>query len=260
VRLPVKIEFNSQKPTACRAQRSHVGFRSAITILKIGGHDAPRVMNPNLSRGVVMFSSVRQLITAGLFVACMSSSQAMAQSITSAEPDVPSDLVVGEDFVFFAKGAAIGTQNYMCLPATGGGVAWKNFAPEATLYVTVLGFHPQFATHFLSANPDEGGLVARPTWQQSIDSSKVWGKLLKMSTDANFVEPGAIPWLLLEVVGREAGPDGGSFLTQAARIQRINTSGGVAPVTGCSQPSDVGALALVPYTADYFFYKPRRPR
>ena len=206
-----------------------------------------------------MFSSVRQLITAGLIVAGMSSPQAMAQSITGGEPEVPSDLVVGTDFVLFAKGAAVGTQNYMCLPAAGGGVAWKNFAPQATLYITVLGLHPQFATHFLSANPDESEL-ARPTWQHSIDSSKVWGRVLKISTDANFVEPGAIPWLLLERAGYETGPDGGSFLTQAARIQRINTSGGVAPVTGCSQPANIGMLALVPYTADYFFYKARRPR
>jgi hypothetical protein len=27
------------------------------------------------------------------------------------------------------------------------------------------------------------------------------------------------------------------------------------PSTGCSESSDVGKKALVPYTADYFFYK-----
>jgi hypothetical protein len=40
-------------------------------------------------------------------------------------------------------------------------------------------------------------------------------------------------------------------------VQRLNTSGGVAPApsTGCTQSTDVGKMALVPYTADYFFYK-----
>jgi len=29
----------------------------------------------------------------------------------------------------------------------------------------------------------------------------------------------------------------------------------IAPSTGCAQSIDVGSKALVPYTADYFFYK-----
>jgi hypothetical protein len=76
------------------------------------------------------------------------------------------------------------------------------------------------------------------------------------STDPNFVEAGAIPWLLLKVVGAVEGPDGGSVLTQAAFIQRVNTSGGAAPAGGCGRTTDIGARALVPYGADYFFYKP----
>jgi len=206
-----------------------------------------------------MFSNIRQLIVAGLIVVGVGSSPAMAQQIAGGGPDVPPELVPADGNVLFANGYAVGTQNYMCLPAAGGGVAWKFFAPQATLYVTVLGLHPQLATHFLSANPDEDGL-ARPTWQHSIDSSKVWGKVYKIVTDPNYVEPGAIPWLLLEMAGKEPGPDGGSFMAQTTYIQRINTSGGVAPATGCSQAGNVGALALVPYTTDYYFYKARRPR
>jgi hypothetical protein len=44
-------------------------------------------------------------------------------------------------------------------------------------------------------------------------------------------------------------------MTQTAYIHRLNTSGGAAPSTGCALTSDIGALALVPYAADYFFYK-----
>ena len=206
-----------------------------------------------------MFSNVRQVILAGLIVAGVGSSPAMAQTIAAGEPDVPTDLVVPDGHVLFAKGYAVGTQNYMCLPTATGGVAWKFFAPQATLYITVGGLQPQLATHFLSANPEEDGL-ARPTWQHSIDSSKVWGKVYKIVTDSNYVEPGAIPWLLLEAAGHEIGPDGGSFLAQTAYIQRIHTSGGVAPATGCSQAGNIGTLALVPYSTDYYFYKARRPR
>jgi Protein of unknown function (DUF3455) len=35
----------------------------------------------------------------------------------------------------------------------------------------------------------------------------------------------------------------------------LNTTGGLAPKTGCSSLTDVGNKAFVPYTADYFFYR-----
>jgi Protein of unknown function (DUF3455) len=57
------------------------------------------------------------------------------------------------------------------------------------------------------------------------------------------------------VVGAQDGPTGGDKLSETTFIQRLNTSGGVAPSTGCTQSTDVGQMALVPYTADYFFYK-----
>lgn len=209
-----------------------------------------------------MTTNLRQLLAAGLIVLGAGASPALAQtgSLTGGVPDVPSNLEVEAGFVLFSKGHATGTQNYICLPAAGG-FAWKFVAPEATLFVPVLGFQAQLATHFLSPNPDEPG-VARATWQHSIDSSRVWGKATPehTSTDPNFVAPGAIPWLLLDVVGQEAGPDGGTFLSQTAFIQRLNTAGGQAPTTGCSAPTNVGTVTLVPYQADYFFYKGRRNR
>jgi hypothetical protein len=75
------------------------------------------------------------------------------------------------------------------------------------------------------------------------------------TSDPVFVAPGAIPWLLLQVVGAEVGPTGGDRLSETTFIQRLTTAGGVAPTTGCAQAVDVGRRALVPYTADYFFYK-----
>lgn len=44
-------------------------------------------------------------------------------------------------------------------------------------------------------------------------------------------------------------------MTQTTFIQRLNTTGGTAPASGCSVvPADVGKQALVPYTADYYFF------
>lgn len=76
--------------------------------------------------------------------------------------------------------------------------------------------------------------------------------------DPAFVAPGAIPWLLVSVVGAQEATHGRGMLAQAAFIQRVNTSGGMAPSTGCASPTDIGTMVLVPYTADYVFYRPAR--
>ena len=57
------------------------------------------------------------------------------------------------------------------------------------------------------------------------------------------------------MVGAEDGPTGGDKLSDTKFVQRLNTSGGLAPLTGCSSLADVGKKAFVPYTADYFFYR-----
>ena len=201
---------------------------------------------------------VRLVTTASIMVLALSSGNLSAQQefgYPDGVPPLPSTIAVPEGFKMFFSGHALGTQNYMCLP-TASGLAWKFIAPQATLFDSVNGeLGQQLTTHFLSANVEEGGLL-RPTWQHSLDSSRVWGRLAAPPLiDANFVEAGAIPWLLLEKAGVDAGPTGGSFLTRTRYIQRLNTSGGAAPSTGCSQPAEIGTVAFVPYTADYFFYK-----
>jgi hypothetical protein len=160
-------------------------------------------------------------------------------------PHVPKILQVPAGNQVFREGDAIGTQDYICLPS-----GWTFFGPQATLFNE---HDEQIITHFLSPNPFEqapnpfeNGLPLA-TWQDSEDTSKVWGSTLQSVT----VDPGAIPWLLLEVVGAQDGPTGGDELSETTFIQRLNTVGGLAPTTSCT----VGAMALVPYTAGYFFYK-----
>jgi hypothetical protein len=164
-------------------------------------------------------------------------------------PKVPANIQVPEGSKMFLKGHASGTQDYICLPS-GSGFTWTFFAPQATLFTDN---NQQVITHFLSPNPFEGGMP-RATWRNSRDTSTVWGKAIASSSDPAFVAPGAIPWLLLEVVGAQDGSTGGHRLTKITVVQRVNTGGGIAPSTGCTLPTDVGKSVLVPYTADYFFY------
>ena len=112
-------------------------------------------------------------------------------------------------------------------------------------------------THFLSPNPSENN-TSRATWQSSVDTSRVWGKMMASVIDPAVVATGEIPWLLLQAVGVANGPTGGDYLAHTTFVQRLNTAGGVAPATGCGQASNVGATALVPYSADYYFYRASR--
>jgi hypothetical protein len=165
-------------------------------------------------------------------------------------PPVPSNIQAPEGNKAFLEGHAMGTQDYICLPS-GSGFAWTFFGPQATLFND---HDKQIITHFLSPNPFESG-TPRATWQHSRDTSAVWAMAIASSSDPAFVAPGAIPWLLLQVVGAQDGPTGGDKLSGTTFIQRLNTSKGVAPSSGCTLSTDVGTKALVSYTADYFFYK-----
>jgi hypothetical protein len=168
-------------------------------------------------------------------------------------PLVPSEIAVQEGYRPFLQGYATGTQNYICLPS-GSSVTWKLVGPQATLFDDDA---RQIITHFLSLNPDEDG-VERAAWQHARDTSTIWAMAVARSSDANFVEPEAVPWLLLRVVGADFGPTGGDRLMTTAYIQRVHTSGGIEPTTGCTQEAHIGARAFVPYHADYVFYKATR--
>jgi uncharacterized protein DUF3455 len=181
---------------------------------------------------------------------------AMPQSARAADitpPAVPDGLGVDAGNEPFLLGHAIGTQNYVCLPQ-GTGFAFKLFTPQATLFADS---NRQLITHFFSPNPEEGGTI-RATWQHSKDSSAVWAAVLDASHssfDRRFVEDGAVAWLKLTRVGSQDGTAGGDTLTDVTFVQRVNTHGGLAPLTGCSSLADVGRQAFQPYTADYIFYK-----
>ena len=160
-----------------------------------------------------------------------------AQTLTDLEPPpVPATIRAPEGQAVFFAGRAVGTQNFICL-AKGSSMAWTFTGPQATLFLSLRRhLSLQLTTHFLSPNPGEKGLP-RPTWQHSLDTSSVWGRVLASSNDPAYVAPGAIPWLLLEVAGAQRGPGGSGLLTRATFIHRVNTTGGLGTVDWL-QPAD----------------------
>jgi Protein of unknown function (DUF3455) len=128
---------------------------------------------------------------------------------------------------------ARGVQIYRC-DAADGAFKWNFVAPQAQLFADA------------QAQTAVGDHGAGPFWQ-SKDGSKVVGKV-KSRADAPAA--GAIPWLLLTTT-----PEGSAGqLAPVRSIQRVNTTGGVAPAQGCSSNADVGQQARIPYTADYIYF------
>ena len=215
-----------------------------------------------------LFGTIGGLAVAGMVVAGLATTAFTASSPQAAQPGAitPPPLPPGMAPVpagnkLFLGTHAVGTQNYVCQPS-GAGVAYVLFTPQATLSGAD---GVQIITHYNSPNPDEpntdptvvapGGMI-RATWQFK-DTSRVWAKV-HQPNGAVTVDQEAIAWLLLDAVGHQNGPTGGVKLTQTTFVQRLNTTGGLAPKTGCSSQTDVGKKAFVPYTADYFFYQPTK--
>lgn len=175
-------------------------------------------------------------------------------------PTTPDTIAVPAGNSPYLVGHAFGSQGYTCLPTSTGGTAWNPTArPEATLFADRFGQF-QIITHFqsINANPKPGVTVPRSgnaTWQGSLDSSRVWA--VKVSgidagTDpASCPNTGSIQCLKLQSVGNAKGPTGGGLLARTTFIQRLNTAGGAVPTSTCA----VGQTELVPYTADYFFFR-----
>src|SRR6266536_3280988 len=176
-------------------------------------------------------------------------------------PPTPDDIAVPAGNSAYLVGHAFGSQGYTCLPTSTGGTAWNPAArPEATLFTDFFGQKVQIITHFQSINEDPDAtppvpLSGNATWQSSLDSSRVWMKKVDGidagSDPQSCPNSGSIQCLLLQSVGNLKGPTGGKLLANATFIQRLNTSGGAVPTTACA----VGQTQLVPYTADYWFFR-----
>ncbi len=137
-------------------------------------------------------------------------------------------LAVGDDEAVAAHVYASGYQMYRWT-----GSSWFFTGPVATL----------------SADPDGRSQLGRhyvgPTWVSNSGSGVVGRLAVSCTPDAN-----AIPWLLLNAVSSR-GP---GIFEGTTHIQRINTVGGLPPAFA---GDSIGQKELVPYTAEYVFYKAR---
>jgi len=229
-------------------------------------------MSYNFREQINNIVRTRSLLTAALALASAFGgvSPAVAQRVTP--PPTPSLITPEAGNSAFLFGHGVGTQGYICLPTAPGAstAAWNanNARPEATLFVKFFGQEVQIITHFLSPDTNPNGNAPKPlpfgsvTWQSSFDSSKVWAQKVNAipggSDPISCPNSDAIACVLLQSIGTEDGPTGGKLLSQTTFIQRLNTRGGLAPSDGCSTANDVGKQALVPYSADYFFFRKDR--
>jgi hypothetical protein len=146
----------------------------------------------------------------------------------------PSAITVPAGNKPFLAGHAVGVQIYAC-NATARGHSWGFVAPRADLHD---GRGKLLATHF-----------AGPTWQATDGSTVVGKRVAGVTVDAD-----AIDWLLLSAASTAAGPEG-DRLAGTTFIQRLNTTGGLAPPAAQCKRATAGTRADVPYTADYVFWR-----
>jgi hypothetical protein len=152
-------------------------------------------------------------------------------TVAHAEEAVPAALQppAGYTVAFTAK--ATGVQIYTSTMETGAPLKWTFEAPLAELSA------PSSAIHH----------YAGPSWEAADGSKIVRDKDAPVVTVPAKQATTDIPWLLIKVTPSSTP----GVLSKVAYVQRIATSGGVAP---SAAPTNAGTKVGVPYTATYVFY------
>jgi len=152
---------------------------------------------------------------------------------TVSAPEVPAGLRPPARQTVFLETLATGVQIYECAPKSDqSAFEWAFRAPEAKLMDR--------------AGKTIGQHYGGPTWESN-DGSKVVGEVKARDPGPNL---SAIPWLLLSA----KSTSGNGVFTPTTSIQRVQTTGGLAPSLPCDAGS-VKQMARVPYTATYYFYR-----
>lgn len=146
---------------------------------------------------------------------------AVAEPAVAVHRDVPSAIRVPEGNRRIAVMPATGVQTYQCAAGS-----WTFVQPDAILRYR---------------GRAEVLHTKGPVWTSVRDGSSVTA-----AAQASSPVAGAIPELLLKSTGNR-GP---GLLGTVTYVQRLHTTGGVAPAVPCAE----GVTASVPYTADYAFW------
>lgn len=178
------------------------------------------------------------------FTSCMKEDSLVPQTESSstaskiAKPDVPDIIAVPAGNKVLWYGYATGTQIYTCTQSLTDPTVftWVFTAPSATLYSDQT-YAQQIGIHY-----------AGPTWE-STAGSKAGKFVIGTKLQASTQDVTAIPWLLLQAVDN-TDPHYNQNITY---IQRLFTTGGLAPTTG-ADAAHVGEQVAVPYTAVYYFF------
>jgi hypothetical protein len=158
-------------------------------------------------------------------------------------PAVDPSISVPDGGAVLLRATAKGTQDYTCTAQTVDGgtkYAWVFAGPEATLAdcnAAVVG------QHFAS----DAGATA-PEWQTNDGAFVIGKKLAAFTPDGGGA---SVPWLLLQATSH----GGSGTLSNVGYVQRLDTTGGVAPSKTCDA-TNAGATEKVSYTADYYFFGP----
>jgi hypothetical protein len=181
------------------------------------------------------------LVTALLITACADepdeedvSVEASEQALADYGLVIPAELAVPAGNRLSSLLFADGVQIYDCQVSAEGVAAWVFRAPQADLY-GLLGW-------------PAGRHYAGPTWQAPDGSTVVGTRAAGVSVDAS-----AIPWLLLQA----SAHSGEGRMSKVSYIQRLFTSGGIAPSSGCDVDHQRASVE-VDYTALYALYESRR--
>lgn len=160
---------------------------------------------------------------------------ALLQGAAYAETEIPEPIKAPEGYAAVLTAHAKGDQIYQC-NVNDGQYAWQTLAPDAKLF------------------DDQGAIVgnhsAGPLWEYK-EGSRVVGRVVKK---IDKTPESAIAWLLVEVVSHQ----GDGLFANVRFINRINTQGGLPPVSACDA-NHLGGEKRVPYTADYIFYAHEKP-
>ena len=151
--------------------------------------------------------------------------------VASAGVVVPEAIRVPAEQVAKLTVHAIGDQIYQCV-LQGNVYAWQTQAPDAKL----LDMKGQVV----------GNHYSGPIWEYK-EGSRVVGRVVsKLDVDQGV----SIPWLMVEVVAHH----GVGMFSDINYINRVNTRGGLSPLSSSCNANHLGSEKRVNYTADYIFY------
>jgi hypothetical protein len=170
------------------------------------------------------------LAVAGVAIASIPPAHAGKDNRTPELPSPVCDILQVEpgnkvNFHVYARGVQIYRWN---------GVSWDFVGPLAMLFADA-DYQGQVGIHYATPNG--------PAWESNSGSKVIAARQAGCTPDLS-----AIPWLLLKTVST-TGP---GIFSPVTFIQRVNTTGGLAPTAPGTQVNEV---VEVPYTTEYYFYR-----